>query len=69
MDELEIRDVRAEDELETQADGSTFVLGAEGWEQADFVDPDDDWRPLSDGSYLSPDGAIRSWPVAGPGPI
>jgi len=69
MDELETMDTLVEDELGGQADGSTFILGAEGWEAADFIDPEDDWRLLSDGSYLSPDGAIRSWPLTGPGPI
>jgi hypothetical protein len=69
MDELEIMDSPVEDELEGQADGSTFILGAEGWEAADFIDPEDDWRLLADGSYLSPDGAIRSWPLTGPEPL
>lgn len=62
-------DERAEDELESQDAGSTFVLGAEGWEAAAFLDPEDDWSLLADGSYLSPDGAIRSWPLVGPDPL
>ena len=69
MDGLEIQDEQAEADLDRQADGSTFVLGPEGWEIADFVDPEDDWRLLSDGSYLSPDGAMRSWPLTGPEPL
>ena len=69
MDELETTDAPAEDELDAQADGSTFILGTEGWEAADFIDPEDDWRLQSDGSYLSPDGAIRSWPLVGPEPL
>ncbi|MBE3075306.1 MAG: hypothetical protein IMZ75_10225 [Actinobacteria bacterium] len=63
MDELRTvderaEDERAEDELEVQEAGSTFVLGAEGWETSEFVDPDDDWSLLSDGSYLSPEGNV-----------
>lgn len=46
--------------------GTTVVLTAEGWEEADYEDPGDDWRLLADGSYLSPDRTIRSWPLAGP---
>lgn len=66
MDELTIMDERAEDELESQEAGSTFVLGVEGWEASVFVDPEDDWSLLSDGSYLSPDATVRSWPLMGP---
>ena len=50
MDELETMDTLAEDELDSQADGSTFMLGPEGWEAADFIDPEADWRLLADGS-------------------
>ena len=66
MDELMTADERAEDELEAQEAGSTFFLGREGWEAAEYVDPADDWTPLSDGSWLSPDGTVRTWPAAGP---
>jgi hypothetical protein len=69
MDELETMDAAAEDEMDPQADGSTFILGPEGWETAEFIDPEDDWRLLADGSYLSPDGATRSWPLIGPEPL
>jgi hypothetical protein len=69
MDELVTTDALAEDELDGQADGSTFILGAEGWEAADFIDPEADWRLLNDGSYLSPDGSVRSWPLTGPEPL
>jgi hypothetical protein len=69
MDELMTVDERAEDELDDQEAGSTFALGGEGWEAADYVDPGDDWTLLSDGSYLSPDGTVRTWPAAGPEPI
>ena len=27
-----------------------------------------DWSLLADGSYLSPDGTLRTWPAAGPEP-
>jgi len=33
-----------------------------GWEGIEFVEPDTDWQEQTDGSFLSPDGAIRSWP-------
>jgi len=65
MDELTTVDQRAE-EFDAQDAGSTFFLGGEGWEASDYVDPADDWTLLSDGSYLSPDGTIRTWPTAGP---
>lgn len=68
MDEFMAIEEPAEDELEAQEAGSTVVLGMEGWEASVFVDPEDDWSLLSDGSYLSPDGAVRSWPLAGPEP-
>lgn len=48
--------------------GVTRVLTAEGWEEANYIDPDDDWRHLRDGSWASPDGLTRSWPLAGPEP-
>jgi len=69
VDEIMTVDERAEDELEAQEAGSTFVLGTEGWEASGFVDPEDDWSLLSDGSYLSPDGNVRSWPLVGPEPV
>lgn len=49
-----------------QEPGSTMVLTEEGWQDADFQVPSDDWRALPDGSYESPDGRIRSWPLASP---
>jgi hypothetical protein len=30
------------------------------------VEPGHDWRLLADGSFLSPDGTLRSWPLAAP---
>jgi hypothetical protein len=48
--------------------GSTYVLTGDGWEVSDYVDPADDWSLQSDGSYLSPDGAVRTWPLAAPSP-
>lgn len=56
---------RPEDEIEAQEPGSTYVLSEEGWEVSDYVDPADDWSLLADGSLLSPDGAIRTWPLVG----
>ena len=59
-------DERLEDELEAQEPGSTFFLGEEGWEASDYLDPADDWTLLPDGSFLSPDGTVRTWPAAAP---
>ena len=68
MDELVGLDERAEEDLDLQEAGSTFSLGGEGWESSEYIDPGDDWSLLSDGSYLSPDGTLRTWPAAGPEP-
>jgi hypothetical protein len=43
-------------------------LTEEGWEEALYVDPSDDWSLLADGSWSSPDGRTRSWPLVGPEP-
>jgi hypothetical protein len=48
--------------------GVTRVLTEEGWEEAVYIDPGDDWRLLEDGSWASPDRRTRSWPLAGPEP-
>jgi len=66
MNDLLAVDERSEDELSAQARGSSVILMGEGWEEADYVEPGDDWHLLADASYLSPDGTIRSWPLAGP---
>jgi hypothetical protein len=58
--------VRPEDEVELAVPGTTVVLTDRGWEAAEYVDPDDNWMPQPDGSYVSPDGSLRSWPLAGP---
>jgi hypothetical protein len=54
------------DEEQAGTLSTTVVLTADGWEDADYVEPGDDWRLLADGSYLSLDGTLRSWPLAGP---
>jgi DNA-binding transcriptional MerR regulator len=59
MDELHVAD---------QEPGATRILTEEGWEDASFVDPDDDWRLLEDGSWTSPDGRTRTWLAVGPEP-
>lgn len=56
-------DERNQDEADEP--GTTVVLTTSGWEAATYVDPGDDWHPLEDGSYVSPDGHTRSWPTAG----
>jgi hypothetical protein len=58
---------QAEEESDAPAAGSTLVLTADGWEETDYVEPGDDWRLLLDGSYLSPDQTMRTWPLVGPG--
>jgi hypothetical protein len=69
MDEHTIvGETRAEDEIEAQEPGSTYALTHDGWEVSDYVDPAEDWSLLSDGSFLSPDGTVRTWPLAGPEP-
>lgn len=55
---------RTEDLVEEDEGGATLILTDAGWETADYVDPGDDWGRLPDGSYLSPDGLIRTWPPA-----
>lgn len=68
MDQYTVVGETLENEIELQEPGSTCVLTEDGWEMADYVDPADDWSLLSDGSYLSPDGTVRTWPLAGPEP-
>jgi hypothetical protein len=62
--------VRVEgDDAQVEAElGMTVILTDQGWEAADYVDPENDWTPLEDGSYLAPDGRTRSWPLAGTEP-
>ena len=62
MEPAEIQDI---DDVER---GVTRVLTDEGWDDASYVDPADDWTLLADGSWSSPDGRIRSWPAFGPEP-
>jgi hypothetical protein len=65
MDEPINRDERAEDEAESESLGRTMVLTEQGWEASEYVDPESDWIESEDGSYRSPDGTIRTWPLAG----
>ena len=68
MDERMALDHGVEEEMEAGDAGSTFMFGADGWEAVDYVDPDDDWSLQPDGSFMSPDGTTRTWPLAGPEP-
>jgi hypothetical protein len=43
---------------------SSARLTDQGWEEIDLVDPEPDWAEMPDGSFVSPDGAIRTWPGA-----
>jgi hypothetical protein len=56
-------DERDEDEVEEASLATTMILTANGWEDAGYLEPGDDWTPQSDGSFLSPDGTIRTWPL------
>jgi len=66
MNDLPAVSDRSDDELSDQAPGTSVILIGQGWEEADYVEPGDDWHALADGSYVSPDGTIRSWPLFGP---
>lgn len=46
--------------------GTTFVLTADGWEAAGYIEPGDDWTLREDGSFESPDGTMRTWAPADP---
>jgi len=59
-------DVSVEAEREEEEPGTTFVLTAEGWEAAGYVEPGDDWVARADGSFESPDGTMRTWTPADP---
>ena len=68
MDERVALDLGAAEEMEAAEEGSTFVIGPDGWEAVDYVDPEPNWSLQADGSFVSPDGSTRSWPLAGPEP-
>jgi hypothetical protein len=57
-------DDRDEDELQALEFGSTVRLTTDGWEATDYTPPEDDWIELRDGSFQSPDGGLRTWPLA-----
>lgn len=46
--------------------GTTATLTTEGWQATDFEDPGDDWRLLPDGTWESPDGLTRTFPLDAP---
>jgi hypothetical protein len=62
-------DTRSPDENELASLDRSTILTDAGWEEAEYIEPERDWRLMDDGSYLSPDGRIRSWPLAGPEPL
>ncbi|NJD28598.1 MAG: hypothetical protein FIA92_09910 [Chloroflexi bacterium] len=64
---MKIGPADVQDSIELER-GVTRVLTDEGWEDAFYVDPADDWILLDDGSWSSPDGRTRSWPAFGPEP-
>ncbi len=54
------------DPIEEDAPGTSVTLTEEGWQSVDYMEPGDDWTPLEDGSYESPDGTMRTWPLSNP---
>ena len=60
--DVDVMDTERTDLEDDDEGGATRVLTEAGWEEAEYLDPGDDWGRLSDGSYLSPDGRIRTWP-------
>ena len=46
--------------------GTTATLTEEGWQATDYEEPGEDWRLLPDGSWESPDGLTRSYPLDTP---
>jgi hypothetical protein len=46
--------------------GDTFTLTNEGWQRADYEEPEQGWRLREDGSWESPDGRTRTWPLSVP---
>lgn len=61
MDDLRVQADAAWAEPDADAPGTTMVLGDQGWEASNYVEPDSSWSRLDDGSYVSPDGTIRTW--------
>ncbi len=51
---------------DTPEPGDSFTLTAEGWQRVDYAEPGDDWRLIGDGSWESPDGLTRTWPLDAP---
>jgi hypothetical protein len=49
--------------------GDSFTLTAEGWQRVEYAEPGDGWRLTPDGSYESPDGLTRTWPLDAPMPL
>jgi len=46
--------------------GSSVTLTVEGWQRVEYAEPDETWTVRADGSYESPDGQTRSWPLNPP---
>jgi hypothetical protein len=49
--------------------GDTFTLTAEGWQRVEYAEPERGWHLRSDGSWESPDGQTRTWPLDAPMPL
>ncbi|HYM85065.1 MAG TPA: hypothetical protein VEY67_13040 [Candidatus Dormibacteraeota bacterium] len=46
--------------------GDSFALTPEGWQRVDYAEPGEGWRLAPDGSWESPDGQTRTWPLDTP---
>jgi len=46
--------------------GTTATLTSEGWQVVDYEEPGEGWRLRDDGSWESPDGQTRSYPLDSP---
>jgi hypothetical protein len=68
MDDLGMQTEGSEAEPGADAPGTTMLLGDQGWEACEFVEPESDWSRLDDGSYVSPNGRLRTWLLTGSGP-
>jgi hypothetical protein len=51
-------------ELDEQGEpGTTTFLTEEGWQAVPYEEPGEGWRMLPDGSWESPDGHTRTFPL------
>ncbi len=61
-----MNDTAADPRDDAPEPGDSFTLTPEGWQRVEYAEPGDDWRLTADGSFESPDGLTRTWPLDGP---